>query len=35
MTTGNTNSYLYGIVAQGFDGVILDGLDTVKFLEAG
>ena len=35
MTTGNTNSYLYGIVAQGFDGVILDGLDTVKFFETG
>ncbi len=35
MITGNTKSYLYGIVAQGFDGVILDGLDTVKFFEAG
>ena len=33
--TGNTKSYLYGIVAQGFDGVILDGLDSTKFFEGG
>jgi endo-alpha-1,4-polygalactosaminidase (GH114 family) len=33
--TGNTKSYLYGIVAQGFDGVILDGLDSYKFFEGG
>ena len=24
--TGNTDSYIYGIIAQGFDGVVLDGL---------
>ncbi len=33
--TGNTKSYLYGIVAQGFDGVVLDGLDSYKFFEGG
>jgi endo-alpha-1,4-polygalactosaminidase (GH114 family) len=33
--TGNTKSYIYGIVTQGFDGVILDGLDSFKFFESG
>ena len=33
--TGNTKSYLYGIVSQGYDGVLLDGLDSFKFYEGG
>lgn len=28
---GDTNSYIYGLVAQGFDGVILTGLDSYKY----
>jgi len=32
---GNTDSYLYGIIAQGFDGVVLGGVDTYKFFEGG
>ncbi|MHA1598329.1 MAG: hypothetical protein ACTSV1_06365 [Alphaproteobacteria bacterium] len=28
---GNTNSYVYGLVAQGFDGVVIEGLDAYKF----
>ncbi|CCQ74040.1 hypothetical protein [Magnetospira sp. QH-2] len=31
--TGNTNSYVYGIIAQGFDGVVLEGLDVYHFFE--
>ncbi len=31
--TGNTNSYIYGLIAQGFDGVILNGLDVYKYFE--
>lgn len=31
--SGNTNSYLYGIIAQGFDGVVIEGLDAYKFFE--
>jgi len=31
--TGDTNSYVYGLIAQGFDGVIIDGLETYKFFE--
>ena len=30
---GDTNSYTYGLIAQGFDGVILSGLDTYKYFE--
>ena len=30
---GDTNSYMYGLIAQGFDGVILNGLDTYKYFE--
>jgi len=30
---GDTNSYAYGLIAQGFDGVIIDGLETYKFFE--
>lgn len=33
--TGNTNSYIYGIIKQGFDGVILGGLDNYKFFDSG
>lgn len=28
---GNTDSYIYGLNAQGFDGVILTGLETYKY----
>jgi len=31
--TGTPNSYDYGITQQGFDGVILDGLENYKFFE--
>jgi len=31
--TGDTNSYTYGLIAQGFDGVIIDGLETFRFFE--
>jgi len=30
---GDTNSYTYGLIAQGFDGVIIDGLEAYKFFE--
>lgn len=33
--TGNTESYTYGIIAQGFDGVVLEGLDGYRFVEGG
>lgn len=33
--SGNTNSYLYGIIAQGFDGVVIEGLDAYRFYESG
>ena len=32
--TGSTNSYIYGLIAQGFDGVILNGLGAYKFFES-
>ncbi len=28
---GDTNSYIYGLIAQGFDGVILTGLNSYKY----
>jgi uncharacterized protein (TIGR01370 family) len=31
--TGNQNSYLYGIIAQGFDGVVIDGADSYRYYE--
>ena len=31
--TGNTNSYIYGIIAQGYDGVILDGIEAYRYFE--
>jgi len=30
---GNPNSYVYGILAQGFDGVVLDGVESFRFFE--
>lgn len=33
--SGNANSYLYGIVDLGFDGVVLKGIDAWRFYEAG
>ena len=33
--TGNPNSYLYGVLRQGFDGVILEGLESYRFFEGG
>jgi len=33
--SGNTNSYLYGILDLGFDGVVLNGVDAWRFYEAG
>ena len=30
---GNPNSYIYGIVTQGFDGVILDGVEAFRVFE--
>ncbi|MBB53515.1 MAG: hypothetical protein CMF67_03995 [Magnetovibrio sp.] len=35
LIAGDTNSYLYGIIRQGFDGVLIDGLDAYKFFEGG
>ena len=33
--TGNTDSYVYGIVRQGFDGVVLDGVEAYRYFEGG
>ena len=34
--TGDTKSYIYGIIAQGFDGVILEGVEEAyRFFEGG
>ncbi|MHC8509328.1 MAG: hypothetical protein ACYYKD_08005 [Rhodospirillales bacterium] len=33
--TGDTQSYIYGLVAQGYDGVVLTGLDAHHFFQAG
>lgn len=32
---GDTSSYLYGIIRQGFDGVLLDGLEVFRYFEGG
>ncbi|MCG8509724.1 MAG: hypothetical protein MI741_10905, partial [Rhodospirillales bacterium] len=32
---GDTNSYIYGLVAQGFDGVVLGGVRNYRFFEGG
>ena len=33
--TGDTESYVYGIIDLGFDGGILGGLDSYRFFESG
>ena len=33
--SGDANSYIYGVVRQGFDGVILGGMDTFRYFEGG
>ena len=33
--TGDANSYIYGIIKQGFDGVVLEGLLSYLFFEMG
>ncbi len=33
--SGNTDSYIYGIIAQGYDGAVLDGLDAYHYYEGG
>lgn len=30
---GNANSYIYGILKQGFDGIVLDGVESFRFFE--
>lgn len=32
---GNANSYVYGIIKQGFDGVLIDGLVAASYFAAG
>ncbi len=32
---GDTNSYVYGLIAQGFDGVVIDGVEAYKFFLGG
>ena len=31
--TGDTETYIYGVIAQGFDGVVLDGIESFRFFE--
>jgi len=33
--SGNPNSYVYGLIAQGFDGVVISGIEAFKFFEGG
>ena len=33
ISTGNETSYIYGSVAEGFDGVVIDGADAYKYYE--
>lgn len=35
IVSGNENSYLFGVMAQGFDGVVLAGLDAYRQFEGG
>ena len=35
LVTGNADSYLFGVIAQGFDGVVLAGLDASRHFEGG
>jgi cysteinyl-tRNA synthetase len=32
---GNPNSFVYGLIAQGFDGVVITGVEAFKFFEGG
>lgn len=32
---GDPNSYIFGVIAQGFDGAVLAGLDAVRYFETG
>jgi len=32
---GNTNSFIYGVIQQGYDGIVLHGLEVVNFFEGG
>lgn len=32
---GDPSSYIYGVIAQGFDGAVLAGLDAVRYFETG
>ncbi len=32
---GDTGSFVYGLIAQGFDGVVIDGLEAYKFFIGG
>ena len=33
--TGDPKSYIYGVIDQGFDGVVLDGIDAFWYFEGG
>jgi cysteinyl-tRNA synthetase len=33
--SGNTESYVYGVIDQGFDGVVLDGVESYRYFEGG
>ena len=33
--TGNTKSYIHGLIERGYDGVVLDGLDSYRHFEGG
>lgn len=33
--SGDTRSYIWGVIDQGFDGVLLDGIDSFRFFETG
>jgi cysteinyl-tRNA synthetase, unknown class len=33
--SGNTNSFIYGLIAQGFDGAVISGVEAFKFFEGG
>lgn len=35
IVTGGPDSYIYGIIKQGYDGVVLDGVETYRFFEGG
>jgi uncharacterized protein (TIGR01370 family) len=35
IVSGNPDSYLFGVIAQGFDGVVLAGLDAWRHFESG